>query len=145
MTKKNVEKINKETNPKLKKQPNQNKQKNKPDNKKQEKNNRIKRNIFYLILLVIDIIIIIYSARHNYVNYVTLDNTEPFLLSDKKDLFFGKNYITIITTLFFYIYTLLCNKILFHQKNKKSFTIGLFIFILLLNLILFFIFTKRIY
>lgn len=104
-----------------------------------------KKNIFYTVLIIIDIIIIIYFARHNFANYVSLEGSKSVFIGDKKDLLFGKNYITLITTLFFYIYILISNKMLFHQKNTKKFSISLLIFLILLNTILFFIFTKRVY
>ena len=104
-----------------------------------------KRTIMYIILLILDIIIIIYSARHNYANYITINEDRKMFVGDSKDLLFGKNYITLITTFFFFIYTLLANKILFHKKNTKKFIILLLLFLLTLNIILFFIFTKRVY
>ena len=64
-----------------------------------------KRTIMYIILLILDIIIIIYSARHNYANYITITEGNTMFVGDSKDLLFGKNYITLITTLFFFIYT----------------------------------------
>ena len=79
-----------------------------------------KRTIMYIILLILDIIIIIYSARHNYANYITINEDRKMFVGDSKDLLFGKNYITLITTFFFFIYTLLANKILFHKKIQKN-------------------------
>lgn len=104
-----------------------------------------KKNIFYLVLLILDIVIIIYSARHNYANYVSIDGTSSTFIGDTKDLFFGKNYITLITTAFFFVYTCLTNKFLFQRKNTKKFIFTLLTFLLILNLLLFFIFTKRVY
>lgn len=109
------------------------------------KNKITKKHIFYLILLILDIAIIIYSARHNYANYVSVDGSTPTFIGDTKDLFFGKNYITIITTAFFFGYTCLTNKFLFQEKNSKKFIFTLLVFLLILNLLLFFIFTKRVY
>lgn len=99
----------------------------------------------YLIMLILDIAIIIYSARNNHANYVTLTNNQSMFVGDTKDLLFGKNYITLIITFFFFIYTLLTNKLLFHIKNTQKFIIILLISLLTLNTVLFFIFTKRIY
>jgi hypothetical protein len=104
-----------------------------------------KETIFYFILLVLDIAIIIYSARHNYANYVSLDNTKKVFVGKTKHLLFGKNYITLITTIFFYVYILLSNKILFHKKNKKKFIVTTALILLILNITLFYLFTKRIY
>ena len=104
-----------------------------------------KKIIMYIIMLILDVSIIIYSARHNYANYITINKDHKMFVGDSKDLLFGKNYITLITTFFFFIYTLLANKILFHEKNTKKFIILLLLFLLILNIILFFIFTKRVY
>lgn len=109
------------------------------------KNKISKKNIFYLVLLILDIVIIIYSARHNYANYVSVGGSTPTFIGDTKDLFFGKNYITLITTIFFFVYTCLTNKFLFQRKNTKKFVFTVLISLLILNLLLFFIFTKRIY
>ena len=161
MPKKNVEKNIKETNkitPSINKigktKEKNNIKKQQLINKKEKKLPKIsnflkskitKKNIFYSILLILDIIIIIYSARNNYANYVSIDGSDPIFIGKTKDLLLGKNYITLITTAFFYIYTLLTNKILFHQKNNRNSIIGLLIFLLLINITIFFIFTKRIY
>ena len=59
------------------------------------KNNVLKKlslpQAFYIILSIIDVIIIIYSARHNYANYATINKKETFFVGDVKDLLFGKN------------------------------------------------------
>lgn len=104
-----------------------------------------KENMFYTVLLILDIAIIIYSARHNYANYILLDNSKKMFVGRTKNLLFGKNYITLITTTFFYIYILLSNKILFHKKNTSKFVITTIIILLILNITLFYLFTKRIY
>lgn len=101
--------------------------------------------VLYIILTIIDIVIIIYSARHNYANYATINKKESFFVGDAKDLLFGKNYISLIVSLFFFCYTLLLNKFLFHKKSTKLGILKLFILIFFINTILFFCFTKRIY
>ena len=99
-----------------------NKTKSQKEKKKfNPKNILTKQNITYFILLILDIIIIIYSARHNYANYVSINQEKSIFVGDSKDLLFGKNYITLITTIFFFVYTLLLNKALFHKKNTKKF------------------------
>ncbi len=121
--------------------------------KKKEKNKKIniiknrltKQNLFYFILSIIDIVFIIYCARHNYANYVTNPTEGTFFIGDSKDLLFGKNYIVIIFTCFIYIYLLLANRIFFNLKHTKKKMLKLFIAIFLINTVLFFIFTKRIY
>ena len=114
-------------------------------NNKQENINYKKVIIIYSILLLIDIIMIIYFAKHNYVNYVSLPGNERILVSKTRKLLFGRNYITIIISLFFYIYTLLCNKYILQIKNNKKLIISTIIFYLILNISLFYIFTQKIY
>ena len=114
-------------------------------NNKQENINYKKVIIIYSILLLIDIIMTIYFAKHNYVNYVSLLGNERILVSKTRKLLFGRNYITIIISLFFYIYTLLCNKYILQIKNNKKLIISTIIFYLILNISLFYIFTQKIY
>lgn len=109
------------------------------------KKNLTKKNIFYLIVFILDITIIIYSARNNFANYVSTDKNKSIFIGETKNLLFGRNYITIITTIFFFGYIALSNKILFKQKNTNKNLIFLFAFLLILNISLFYIFTKRVY
>ena len=104
-----------------------------------------RQNLLYLLIAFIDIIFIIYCARHNYANYVKNEQDGSFFIGDSKDLLFGKNYIVIIFTSFIYIYILLSNKIFFHLKQSKKSMLKLLILLFLINIIIFFIFTKRIY
>ena len=110
------------------------------------KNKITKKNLFYLLIAVIDISFIIYCARHNYANYV-MDRIEGdyYYVGDSKDLLFGKNYITLIFSSIIFIYILLSNKVFFQKKNNKKAIIKLFFLVFLINIIRFFIFTKRIY
>ena len=101
--------------------------------------------IFYIILLLINITMIIYSARHNYVNYVSLPGNERILISKNEILLFGRNYIALIITAFFSIYTLLFNKYLLKLKNTKKLSISTLLFYLILNIFLFYIFNKKIF
>ncbi len=125
---------------------------NSPKNKKKEKNNT--KNIFesktaqiiiYLILLIVDITIVIYCARRNYANYVSIKEIGEIFVGNTKNLLFGRNYITLIITFFFFVYALLCNKFLFNKKTTKKNIILTIIFLLILNITLFYIFTKKIY
>lgn len=109
------------------------------------KNKLAKKNIFYLIILILDITIIIYSARHNFANYVSINGTKSIFIGETKNLLIGRNYITLITTIFFFCYIALSNKILFKQKTTKKGLIYLLTFLLVLNISLFYIFTKRVY
>ncbi|MBR3162286.1 MAG: hypothetical protein IKF19_06115 [Bacilli bacterium] len=104
-----------------------------------------KQKIFYSLIASIDITFIIYCAKHNYANYVNSPIDGTFFVGDSKDLLFGKNYINLIFTTFIYIYLLLSNKIFFNKKTTKKNMLKLLITLFLINTILFFAFTKRIY
>ena len=103
------------------------------------------KKLFFIAVIIIDIIITIYFARKNIANYIKIDGSEAKFVGETKNIVFGRNYITLITTSFFFIYTCLSNKILFHEKITKKFVITTFFFYLILNIILFIIFTKRVY
>ena len=77
--------------------------------------------------------------------FYIINKKETFFVGDVKDLLFGKNYISLIVTIFFFTYTLLLNKFLFHKKNTKLGILKLFLLIFLINTTLFFLFTERIY
>lgn len=101
------------------------------------------QNIFYLVLAIVDVATIIYFARHNIVNYVKVGE-KKVLISSTKNLLLGKNYIVLITSAFFYIYTIVTRKILFKQNLTKKFVLFLLAFIFGLNIALFYLFTKKI-
>lgn len=119
----------------------------KQKNKKEKLNLKkyiTKQNIIYLIIAISDIFLIIYSARKNMINYVKIENKKMYL-GAKTNLIFGRNYISLVTTLVVYIYTLLINKVYFKKKtNIKNYIIFL-ILLLLLNCLIFYIFTNRVY
>ena len=119
----------------------------KKTNKKEKLNLKkyiTKQNIIYLIIAISDIFLIIYSARKNMINYVKIENKKMYL-GAKANLIFGRNYISLVTTLVVYIYTLLINKVYFKKKtNIKNYIIFL-ILLLLLNCLIFYIFTNRVY
>lgn len=102
------------------------------------------QNIFYIVLAIVDLATIIYFARHNIVNYVKVGE-KKVLISSTKNLLLGKNYIVLITSAFFYIYTIVTKKLLFKQKLNKKFVLLLLTFIFGLNIALFYIFTKKIF
>ena len=134
-----------------KKTPKKKVNKEKTSNKKKDKQITEKKPnkkiimISYTVFLLIDIIMIIYFAKHNFVNYASIPGQEKLLVSKTQKLFFGRNYITLIITLFFTIYTLLCNKYLLKIKNTKKLIISLIVFYLILNIALFYLFTIKIY
>ena len=78
------------------------------------------------------------------INYVKIENKKMYL-GAKANLIFGRNYISLVTTLVVYTYTLLINKVYFKKKtNIKNYIIFL-ILLLLLNCLIFYIFTNRVY
>lgn len=126
--------------------------KSKEKNHKKSKKNKdsklkiSKENITYASLLIIDIFIIIYSAKKNYANYVSLAGSKNTYIGDNSlHLILGKNYITLIITAFFCIYICLLNKIILKKKNTKKFITILLLSLLIINCILFYAFTNKIY
>lgn len=103
-----------------------------------------KVNVTYFIFFLMDIILVIYLARGNKVNYVLMFDEEIFL-SKTKYLLWGRNYVNIIVTTFFYIYGCLLNKFYLKRKNTKKFLLLLLVILLIVNILLFVIFTKKIY
>ena len=116
--------------------------------KKNDKNktNKIinKQNIIYSLIILIDILIIIYAARHNFINYVTI-NKKSFYLGNKRNLFLGRNYITLLTTVIVYLYFLLINKYYFHKKINKKYLILILLGLLIINCLIFYLFTIKVY
>ena len=103
-----------------------------------------KQNLVYAILVLVDIILIVYFARRNVVNYVEVIGEEIFI-SKTRYLLLGRNYIALIVTFFFYVYTLAVQRFFFQRKLTRKYLVGTFFFYLILNVILFYLFTKRIY
>lgn len=103
-----------------------------------------KANIVYLIVFLLDVFLIIYVARKNIVHCVSFAG-DNLVMGDKKNLFFGRNYISILITMFFYLYICTIHSLFLKRKVNKKFLIGLFFGLFLLNVILFYVFTIRIY
>lgn len=103
-----------------------------------------KVNVTYFILFLLDIILVIYSARKNIVNYVTIADQDIFV-SKTRYLLLGRNYINLIITGFFYVYICVINRFLLQKKITKKFLGWLLVVLVILNLLLFFLFTKRVY
>ena len=103
-----------------------------------------KTNITYFVLLLLDIVLVIYMARKNIVNYIVISDVEVFV-SKTRYLLWGRNYINLIIILFFYIYTCLVNKFFLKRKNTKKFLIWLFGILVVVNVLLFILFTKKVY
>lgn len=115
-------------------------------NKKSNDKNKLftKVNIIYLFVFLCDIILVIFCAMRNKVHYVTILHKDIFV-GKTKYLIFGRNYVNLIITIFFYLYVLFINKFFLKKKNSLGLMIGLFIGVFVLNIILFFIFSKKIY
>ena len=103
-----------------------------------------KTNITYITILLLDIILTIYLAKHNMVNYAVVLDEEIFV-SKTRYLLLGRNYINLITTSFFYIYLCLVNKFFLHNKNTKKFLLYSLLLLTIINITLFIIFTQKIY
>ena len=112
------------------------------DIKKIIKNNKNK--LVLLILGLLDIILIILCARDNVANYVML-NGEDIFVGETKNLLLGRNYITLIITVFIYVYGFFINKILLKNKIKLKYWVFLFVIILVINMLLFYLFTSKVY
>lgn len=100
--------------------------------------------IIYFFLFIIDIVLIIYVARRNVVNYVII-NGHRYLIGEWKNLFLGRNYVSLFVTLFTYSYFCLVNYFFLQKKRTKRFLAGLMVGLLTFNLLLFYWFTYRIY
>ena len=103
-----------------------------------------KVNITYFVFLLVDIVLVIYLARQNIVNYAVILDKEIFV-SKTRYLLWGRNYVNVIVIAFFYIYGCLLNKFFLKRKLSKKFLVGLLAILLILNVLLFIIFTKRVY
>lgn len=122
------------------------------NNKLENKNNKANKlsniitkvNVTYFVLFLLDIILVVYSARQNVVNYVTVLDQDVFV-SKTRYLLLGRNYINLIITVFFYLYICLMNRFFLQRKNTKNFLGCLLVGLVFLNLVLFFLFTKRVY
>lgn len=103
-----------------------------------------KKIIIYFLVMVIDIVLTIYCARRNILNYVTINDKE-IIVGGTKKLFFGRNYITIVITLFFYGYICLVNRFVFKERRREKFYVLWFLVLILINVLLFSLFSRKIY
>lgn len=136
MSKKEVRKVNT-------KKKNNNKN-NKKNNKVKEFINKNKNILLVSILGVIDIILIICFANDNFANYAEIDGDVIFV-GKTRNLLFGRNYIGLIVTFFIYIYGLVVSKFLCKNKFKIKNSVLWFLLIFVVNMILFYVFTNKIY
>ena len=103
-----------------------------------------KNKLMVSILFVIDLVLIIYFAKENYANYAKVKD-ELIFVGDTKNLLFGRNYIGLIVTLFIYFYGIIVSKFLCRNKLNIKWLVGCFIVILLFNMLMFYLFTNKIY
>lgn len=103
-----------------------------------------KKNIINFVLILFDLGLIIYVARDNIANYVNISGKDIFV-GDTKNLFLGRNYITLVITLFMYIYWLVIDKFLFKTKTSIKRYLVVLCILLLFNVMMFYLFTNRVY
>ena len=109
--------------------------------------NFIKDNKSFLLfglLCIINIILIIWFAKDNYANYAVVDG-ENIFVGKTKNLLFGRNYIGLIVTLFIYIYGVVVDRFFFKNKVKIKWLIIMFCGLFIMNMLLFSLFTNKIY
>lgn len=117
---------------------------NKKFNKIKSFVNKNKNILLVSILAVIDIILIICFARDNFANYAEVDG-EVIFVGKTRNLLFGRNYIGLIVTFFIYIYGLIVSKVLCKNKLEIKKSVLWFGLIFVVNMILFYVFTNKIY
>ncbi len=103
-----------------------------------------KTNIIYFLLGLCDIVLVIYCARYNKAHYVKILEEDIFV-GKTKNLIFGRNYINLIITVFFYVYSLLIYRFFLKKKFCKVFVIGSLLLIFIVNIILFVCFSVKVY
>ena len=103
-----------------------------------------KVNVTYFLLFIFDVALVIYLARKNVINYVEVFD-EEILVGKMKYLFLGRNYINVVVILFFYIYICLINRFFLHRKNTVKFLLLSLVVLVILNILLFILFSKRVY
>ena len=103
-----------------------------------------KVNVTYFLLFLFDVVLVIYLARKNNINYVEVLD-EEILVGKMKYLFLGRNYINVVVILFFYIYICLINRFFLHRKNTVKFLLLSLVVLVILNILLFILFSKRVY
>lgn len=103
-----------------------------------------KTSVTYLLLFIFDIVLTIYMARRNVINYVLILD-KKVRVSSLVYLLLGRNYINIAIMFFMYSYTCLINKYFLNRKNSIKFLSLLLIIVVALNLLLFFVFSNKVY
>lgn len=100
--------------------------------------------ISYISLFLVDVILVIFCAKQNIVHYVDYGDMN-FFVSKTRYLLWGRNYVNLIIITFFYIYGCVMNRFFLQRRNTKKFLIWFLVSLLVVNVILFLIFTKRVY
>ncbi len=108
------------------------------------KNIFTKTNITYFFILLCDIILVIFCARKNRAQYVNVFDRSIFI-GQTRNILFGRNYVNVIITIFFYFYIVIMNRFFLKRKNTKMFLIFSFLFLFILNILLFYLFTVKVY
>jgi len=111
---------------------------------KKKANFNNKEVVVYGFLLLIDIVLVIYCAKKNIVQYVKYYDKNIFI-GKTREMLLGKNYVNLIITMFFNFYLLAISRYFFKKKIYKKNIVISFLVILFINLVLFYIFTKKIY
>ena len=104
--------------------------------------NKVK--LISLILFLFDVFLIMYVGRKNVANYASVNGEEIFI-GKTRNLLFGRNYVTIVVSLFIYIYGLIINKFIIKKKFSIKKLILIFGLILIFNMIMFYLFTRKVY
>ena len=117
------------------------------NNKKKDflKYKRYDRNdIISLFMLLCDVAVVIFCALKNKVQYVNIMDRD-ILIGETRDMLLGKNYVVIIITLFFFVYYLWMNRLIFKKSiNLKRMALVLML-LFFINCMFFYVFTVRIY
>ena len=106
--------------------------------------NKRKKIITFFLVYIIDIILIIFCAKNYNIHYITFMN-KKIRYANYKTILIGKNYETLIVTAFTYIYILLLKKIALKKQNKIIKSILLLLVLTINNMIVFYLFTNKIY
>ena len=102
------------------------------------------KNYIYFFLIVVNVLFTIFIAKKNSINYATVFG-KNILITEKTYAFLGRNYINLFIILFFSFYTILLKKVLMKKKITWKFVAFSFLFYFILDILLFYYFTKHIF
>ena len=112
--------------------------------KKKGKKLLSKENFIYLFIVLINIVFTIYIAQKTSIHYAKVLGNN-ILVTNNLYMFFGRKYVNLLIIGFFSLYTILIRKFILKRKNKLSTFFFILLFYFLLDILLFYIFTKRIF